>query len=237
MMPKSKKKSTMQAAPRLFDPRVEILPAAQRHLWPELEATPQHFTLYGGTALALRLAHRQSVDFDFFTAKPVSGTGLLEQVPYLLRAKVRQLEPNTLTCSVSRKGAVRLSFFGGLTLGQIDPVEVARGPMVRVASLRDIAGTKLSALMQRVEVKDYVDIHALMTSAQLPLAEMLACARAIFGASFDPLHALKALVYHADPGLARLAAGIRKDLVREVRSVDLGRLPSIKPLRRPKAKK
>ena len=48
-----------------FQPRLDILPASQRTLWPELDATPDHFTLYGGTALALRLGHRQSVDFDF----------------------------------------------------------------------------------------------------------------------------------------------------------------------------
>ena len=46
-----------------FQPRLDILPAAQRKLWCELGATPDHFTLYGRTALALRLGHRQSADF------------------------------------------------------------------------------------------------------------------------------------------------------------------------------
>ena len=50
-----------------FVPNLDILPAAQRTLWPELSATPDNFTLYGGTALALRLGHRASVDFDFFS--------------------------------------------------------------------------------------------------------------------------------------------------------------------------
>ena len=49
-----------------FRPRLDILPDAQRALWPELAATPPEFTLYGGTAIALQLGHRQSVDFDFF---------------------------------------------------------------------------------------------------------------------------------------------------------------------------
>ena len=46
-----------------FQPRVDILPPPQRTLWPELDATPDDFTLYCGTALALRLGHRQSGDF------------------------------------------------------------------------------------------------------------------------------------------------------------------------------
>jgi hypothetical protein len=49
-----------------FQPRLDILPWA---LWAELGATPDHFTLYGETALALRLGHRQSADFDFFFAQ------------------------------------------------------------------------------------------------------------------------------------------------------------------------
>src|SRR5262249_16343039 len=34
-------------------PKLDILPAAQRELWPEISATPRNFTLYGGTAIAL----------------------------------------------------------------------------------------------------------------------------------------------------------------------------------------
>ena len=51
----------------MFNPKLEILPPAQRRLWDELRQTPQEFVLYGGTALALRLAHRHSEDFDFFS--------------------------------------------------------------------------------------------------------------------------------------------------------------------------
>jgi Nucleotidyl transferase AbiEii toxin, Type IV TA system len=49
-----------------LSPHLEILPAAQRQLWNEFNQVPGEFTLYGGTAIALQLGHRQSVDFDFF---------------------------------------------------------------------------------------------------------------------------------------------------------------------------
>jgi hypothetical protein len=222
---------------RRFEPRVDILPKAQRRLWPELAHTPAHFTLYGGTALALRLAHRQSVDFDFFSTEAISGTKLLEEIDYLQGAKVRQLEPDTLTCSVHRAGAVRLSYFGGLSIGRVDPVEVADGPKIKVASLRDIAGTKMSVVTQRAEAKDYIDIHALLTQAHLPLAEMLSCARAIYGAGFDPLHSLKALAYHDDPALAPLEPGLKRDLLVAIRATDVAHLPSIKAVRARKAKR
>ena len=54
-------------------PRLDILPFEQRRLWPNLSEVPKHFVLYGGTAIALRLGARQSVDFDFFTERPLSA--------------------------------------------------------------------------------------------------------------------------------------------------------------------
>src|ERR1700689_1890447 len=50
-----------------FNPRLDILPAAQLRLWFELSAVPEEFVLYRGTALALPLGHRTSIDFDFFS--------------------------------------------------------------------------------------------------------------------------------------------------------------------------
>lgn len=54
--------------PLSFEPRLDILPKSQRELWPDLDAVPSDFVLYGGTALALQLGHRISEDFDFFSS-------------------------------------------------------------------------------------------------------------------------------------------------------------------------
>ena len=51
-----------------FTPRLDSLPPPQRRLWDELGTLPAEFVLYGGTAIALRLGHRQSEAFDFFGA-------------------------------------------------------------------------------------------------------------------------------------------------------------------------
>ncbi|MSU47870.1 MAG: hypothetical protein EXS37_02040 [Opitutus sp.] len=53
----------------MFQPKLDPLPPAQRAIWPLLVEIPRHFVLYGGTAVALRLGHRISVDFDFFSAE------------------------------------------------------------------------------------------------------------------------------------------------------------------------
>jgi len=54
----------------IFVPNLSMLPPPQVRLWQELGSTPESFKLYGGTALALRLGHRSSVDFDFFSNAP-----------------------------------------------------------------------------------------------------------------------------------------------------------------------
>lgn len=54
-----------------FVPRLGILAAPQRRLWEAFSAVPEEFVLYGGTAVALHLGHRDSIDFDFFDRKPL----------------------------------------------------------------------------------------------------------------------------------------------------------------------
>ena len=217
---------------RTFKPQLDILPKAQRVLWPELEATPAHFTLYGGTALALRLGHRQSADFDFFTAKRFQPARLAASINYLKGCKLRQSSENTLTAEIRRGGPVQLSYFGALSLGIVLPPERVEGPGFNVASLLDIAGTKVAVVTQRAEPKDYIDIHALLTFKDMHLPTMLAAARVIYGPSFDPFLSLKAIAYHEDPALHALSPRVRRDLIAAVRSVDASRLPRLTAFRR-----
>lgn len=215
----------------MFTPRLDILPAPQRNLWPELVATPPEFTLYGGTAIALRLGHRASVDFDFFSTQPFTPAVLKDSVPYLRGSRTVQSAANTLTVLVDRGGPVLLSFFGSLRLGQVAATETAEGSAFAVASLLDLAGTKVAVVTQRAEVKDYQDIHALITLAGLDLPTMLAAAIIVYGSEFNPLIALKAISYHDDPGLNGLPASLRRELLAAVRATRLENIPQIVGIR------
>jgi hypothetical protein len=218
--------------PAAFEPRLDILPPAQLRLWPELADTPDEFTLYGGTAIALRLGHRTSVDFDFFANDPFTPNALLQNIRYLKGATVRRSEPNTLTVTVERGGPVQVSFFGDLGLGQVEPAGNASGPGIKLASLVDLAGCKVAVVTQRAEPRDYVDVHALLKRANIPLGKMLAAARIIYGTQFNPMLSLKALSYHDDRTLADLSAEIRRDLIAAVRAVDPQHLPVLAAVRK-----
>jgi Nucleotidyl transferase AbiEii toxin, Type IV TA system len=214
-----------------FVPRLDILPPAQQRLWPELKATPRSFTLYGGTAIALRLGHRQSVDFDFFSSRSFQSAELLGGVGYLAGAVVRQSEANTFTCSIDRGGPVLLSYFGGLALGQVDDAELAEGPEIAVASLLDLAGMKVAVVTQRAEARDYLDVHALLTMGGIDLPLMLSAAQVIYGHQFSPLISVKALSYHDDFSLSELPKQVRGDLIAAVKSADLNNLPRLAGVR------
>ncbi|MGA3073711.1 MAG: nucleotidyl transferase AbiEii/AbiGii toxin family protein [Bryobacteraceae bacterium] len=209
-----------------FLPNLDTLPAPQRALWPELAATPDSFTLYGGTALALRLGHRASVDFDFFSNGSFDPERLAEQIPYLLEAERIQLAPDTLTCRVDRGGPVLMSFFGGLGLGQVAAPEPASDTLLRVASLLDLAGTKAAVLQKRAEVKDYLDVHAILRHG-IDLPTILAAGGVVYGRKFNPLITLKALCYFDD--VPALPVEVRTQLARAVEGVDVTRLPVLAP--------
>lgn len=195
-------------------------------LWPELASTPETFTLYGGTALALRLGHRTSVDFDFFSNAPCDPDELAHSLPYLKDAERIQVAPNTLTCRVDRGGPVLVSFFGNLGLGQVAVREHVQGMTLWIASLLDLAGTKVAVIQKRAEAKDYLDIDAVLRhGADLPT--VLAAGTVVYGRSFNPLITLKALSYFDD--VPTLAVDVRQRLMEAVATVDVTKLPVLTP--------
>jgi Nucleotidyl transferase AbiEii toxin, Type IV TA system len=210
----------------MFTPDLSILPPSQLRLWQELDATPEMFTLYGGTALALRLGHRTSVDFDFFSNQSFNPHELAASISYLKGAERVQVAANTLTCRVERDGPVLLSFFGGLGFGQVAPHDQVEGRSLFVASLLDIAGTKVAVVQKRAEVKDYLDIDALLQHG-IDLPTALSAGGVVYGCSFNPLITLKALTFFDD--LPALSVEVRRRLIAAVDSVDPTALPLLTP--------
>ena len=190
-----------------------ILPTGQRALWEEkLRAGFPGWVLYGDTALALRLGHRTSVDFDFFSSRLLVPLEFRDQ--HRLEGDILQADTNPL--GVLHRG-VKLSFFGGLSLGVIHaPGLLDQCP---IASLEDLAAGKLAALVNRVELKDYLDVAALLRHG-LSLSYMLVCADAVYHGEFPVAACLKSLAWFDDPALADLSPQDRTLLEEAVLSVE-----------------
>ncbi len=213
-----------------FRPRLEILPPPQRRLWEELVGVPNDFVLYGGTAIALHLGHRYSVDFDFIADREINPARLQADVPFLSRARVLQREPNTLTVSVERGGEVQVSFFGAPKLPRLRLPHRVRENGLQIASLLDLAGMKAEVIQLRAEPRDYIDMHAILVHGEIDLPAALAAGQRLFGATFNPEITLKALSYYEDGDLRTLSVALKCQLAAAARKVDLERLPDINVL-------
>lgn len=117
------------------------------------------FYLGGGTALAIYLGHRHSVDLDWFT-----GEGIAD--PLRLAQDIRdkgisfvtgQIEQGTLHGTIS---GIRVSFFE-YRYPLLKPLIFLTKFACQTASSEDLACMKLSALAQRGSKKDFVDIYGL----------------------------------------------------------------------------
>ncbi len=193
-------------------PRLDLLPSAQQRLWTRFRGVAASgFVLYGGTAIALRLGHRISVDFDFFTDRPLNKNELYEKFEFLPHAVVLQEQHDTLTVlandGLGTGEEVKVSFFSGLDFGRVGEPEMTDDGILQIASLDDLMATKLKVMLQRVEAKDYADVAA-MIRAGVSLAKGLASARQMYGSQFQPSESLKALTYFEGGDLHALA---RKD--------------------------
>jgi len=151
------------------------------------------FYLAGGTALALQIGHRDSIDFDFFTPQPVDTNKLFEKILAVFKdhrvAKVQD-EPNTLGIIVDE--SIKMSFMS-YDYELLRPlVETEFFPL---ASIADIICMKFSAITSRSVMKDYVDIYFILK--QMSLKEALALCSVRYP-SIDTALVLKSLVYFED---------------------------------------
>ena len=197
----------------MLEPKFDILPQAQRELWPALVEIPDNFVLYGGTALALRLGHRSSVDFDFFSSQTLD-TEALYKIPFIADAEVLQREPTALTLSVNPPDPVTVSFFGDIGFGRVRSPDQTADGVLAVASLLDLFGTKLKVLLQRVAARDYLDLAAILR-AGIPLQDGLGAAVALYGNEFPPTDAVKALAYYEEDVAGQVDGATRRYLTQQ----------------------
>lgn len=213
--------------PAEFQPNLSTLDRPQRRLWDELSQIPPDFSLCGGTAVALHLGHRASVDFDFISAASFDPDELYETLSFLREGVVVQKGARMLTCIVDRGGAVKLSFFGVPNVRLINEPRRVNGNQLRVASLLDLAGMKAAVVQKRAEAKDYIDLDAIIQNGKVDLPAALSAGKRLYGAVFNPELTLKSLCFFDEGDLPSLPADIRNRLLIAVKAVDLSNLPTI----------
>lgn len=150
------------------------------------------FFLVGGTALALQLGHRISIDLDFFSVKPLKTNELIGILEKEYNAEIFQLTDNAI---VGKVKGVKIDF-----IAHQYPLlnELKMENDIRLSSLEDIAAMKLNAIKNRGSKKDFVDLYFLLK--QFSLTEMLSLVNKKYANNVDVL-TLKSLVYFDDAEL------------------------------------
>ncbi|MGV8829944.1 MAG: nucleotidyl transferase AbiEii/AbiGii toxin family protein [Breznakibacter sp.] len=120
------------------------------------------FVLVGGTALALQLGHRKSIDIDLFSRNPFNANSLSEELENKYNFYQESIDKNTLKGSIA---GIKVDIITH-AYPNIRPIVLDEG--VRMASIEDIAAMKLNAISNSGErIKDFVDVYTLLQDRSL----------------------------------------------------------------------
>lgn len=154
------------------------------------------FYLAGGTALALQIGHRISVDFDLFSTKEIPAN-LLDQVKKVFindKLVVLVNNPDELTVLVKE---VKVSFICYPFQVLSDLVDYQG---IKLLSLKDIAASKAYAVGRRGNYKDYVDLYFILSQKHISLDEIIELSDKKYQDEFNSRLFLEQLTYLQDIG-------------------------------------
>ena len=157
----------------------EIFTPEQRELLPLVGKFRKQFGLVGGTAIALHIGHRESIDFDLFSPKEFS----IPNLRAVFRRAEKQLEVLRATTGQFTFiiDGVHMTFFHFPY-----PVEYAEAfeTYANMPTLLALAAMKAFAFGQRSKWKDYVDMYFILRDCHT-LEEIIAEAGRLFGGEFN----------------------------------------------------
>jgi hypothetical protein len=135
----------------------EILSESQVSLLPLVREFKREFYLVGGTAIALYLGHRRSIDFDLFKNTSLSPKRILSKISssgqtYLVTRRVSE------QLNITINGVTFTFFEYPFKIEAKDTFE----DFIKIPSLIDLAAMKAYALGRRSKWKDYVDFYFLL---------------------------------------------------------------------------
>lgn len=133
--------------------------------------TTSHFYFTGGTALSLYyLQHRESIDLDFFSENIFNPDDVIAQVNLLAKTINFSVEYSPIdnnhifNLTFTNKAVVKVDFVYH-NFKRVEKSEIKNN--LEIDSMLDIAINKLLTIMQRSEVKDFVDLYFLLQSFSL----------------------------------------------------------------------
>jgi len=152
----------------------------------------QKFYLVGGTAIALHLGHRRSLDFDLFTKTPISKSRIKNQLYEIPFQKVPLFEDiDQFHIMINR---VKVTFFHyPFSVSATNKLQNG----LKFPDLLTLAAMKSFALGRRAKWKDYVDLYFILNSHH-SIDEINERANEIFGDQYAEKLFRQQLAFHKD---------------------------------------
>jgi hypothetical protein len=170
----------------------EILTKEQIKLLPLIGKFSKNFGLVGGTAVALQIGHRRSIDFDLFSPSKFGNQSLLNQI---LDFKA----PNEII--VNKLGELTLTLNGVKFTFFRFPYNIVYSEnlagIIKMPSLLTLAAMKAFAIGQRSKWKDYVDMYFIL-KVYYSVGEISAAGKKEFGDQFNEKLFRSQLAYFDD---------------------------------------
>lgn len=170
----------------------EILSAEQAALLPVVKLFSDSFGLVGGTAIALHLGHRESIDYDLFTFDEFINQKIRKNV--LSMAKIDAVirdETGQFTLVIN---GVRFTF---LQFPYKIDFSESFDDIVKLPDILTLAAMKAFALGRRAKWKDYVDLYFIL-KAHHTIAEIVVKGVEMFGIEFNEKIFRTQLAYFED---------------------------------------
>ena len=157
----------------------EILTAEQLELLPLVKSFSKDFGLVGGTAIAIFIGHRRSIDFDLFTDKEFDNWKIRRKILQFKKIdSVLRDEDGQYTMVIHK---VRFTFF-------CYPFKISFSKnfnkVINIPDLLTLAAMKAYALGRRAKWKDYVDLYFVMKE-RYDVHKIISKTKRIFGREFN----------------------------------------------------
>lgn len=136
---------------------LNILSKEQQELLPFLDSFKKKFILVGGTAIALQIGHRKSIDFDLFSIKPIKKNEIKKAVAELKFSKQLLFEDADGIHYLINTVKVTFFYYPFNIKGEINVTK-----KLQIPNLLTLAAMKFYAMGRRAKWKDYVDIYLLL---------------------------------------------------------------------------
>ena len=172
---------------------LEILDEPRQKIFAQLKTLTGCY-LAGGTALALQIGHRLSVDFDIFLKKSFVRRTLINQCRRLF-GQIQVIQENNDQITFTTPQHIKLDFVNYPYLPIFPLVKTNSLPL---ASVNEIAADKASTIGQRATWRDYVDIFFLLKDRHVNLSEIISSAKQKFSGEFNEVLFCEQLVYFKD---------------------------------------